>query len=250
VLLVLFAAVVAGPVGPPPPLPASPQIRYGLAVHGRLKADALLKVFETESYVTEPPPPSTSSNSGPPLPTGPRPPTGPATPIPGPATLCYQHGTSRRSCTGGGVGGMWSVRLLSGRDQFLTLRVNGATVARLAYRDVNIPGPPAPSEAPVALTPLPPAPAPAPGSPPAPRFARGGLYGPASVTVGAIAYLWTDRVAPATLCYKHGSSRVHCVRSQLGGFYLTVLPGRLQYFTLRRRGEIISRLVYRRPLQP
>src|SRR5215469_7910990 len=91
------------------------------------KSEWVLKVFETETL-------------------GPYAPT----PIPGPATLCYQHGPSSRRCSAS-PHGMWTVRLLSGHDQFFTLRVSGKTVARIVYHKADIPGRPAPSEAPAVV---------------------------------------------------------------------------------------------------
>jgi hypothetical protein len=150
------------------------------------------------------------------------------------ATLCYQHGTSRRLCASSWTG-MWTVRLLSGRDQFLTLQLGGKTVARVVYRSANISGPPARAEVPavwsVGLT------------GPTTTYAPGGLNGPQSLRIGTQAFFW-GTFGPHTLCYKHGSSAIRCRQSRFGGFYVDVLPGRDQYVTLRRSGEVISRLVY------
>ena len=48
---------------------------------------------------------------------------------------------------------------------------------------------------------------------------------------------------PATLCYKHGSSRKRCANGHV--WYVVVLPGRQQYLTLQVGGKTVARLVYR-----
>jgi hypothetical protein len=213
----------------PPPVQPQEVIRYGLAVNGRLKEGASLKVSVAETFIPA------NSPSGSTAPT----PTSGSSGWTGALTLCYQHGTSRRFC-GASQTGQWTVRLESGGEQFLTLRIGGQTVARVVYRDVRIAGPPARGTAPLDATPKPARV----DVEPAAVSATGGLSGPKSIRVGAEAYFWWDHVAPSTLCYRHGTSRMRCQRSWSGGFDVMVLPGRDQYFTLRVSGKVLSRLVY------
>lgn len=135
-------------------MPPGATIQYSLVVRGRLAAGQSLAVSENESYDVANAP----------------------TPIPGRAQLCYQHGTSRRLCSDD-KSALWKVRLASGSDQFLTLRVDGKTVARVVYRDVHIAGPPVRGVAPVDIAQ---ATAPAVSTPqePTPTTATGGLSGP------------------------------------------------------------------------
>jgi hypothetical protein len=195
------------PVGPPPCCPTrigpEPPPGFSLSVRGRLKAGQTLQVSEVagrdEGYA------------------------------PQPATLCYQHGTSRKRCASGALYQPWTVVVLPGRQQYLTLQVGGKTVARVVYRNVNVGVAAVPSQAPAIVY--------------VPQIWQ--LNGPQSVRVGQTAFFASVNVEESVLCYKHGSSRVRCQRSPVGGFYVDVLSGHDQYFTLRVGGKVVAKLVYR-----
>jgi hypothetical protein len=195
----------------PEPLPVGP-FRYRLSVHGRLLSGATLRVDEVAiptNLSSAPPTPQPSTGS-----------TGSA-----PATLCYKHGSSRKLC--GPVGREWTVILLPGREQYLTLRLGGKTFARVAYRNVKI-NPPRGLNLATTIRAV--------GGP--------SLVGPIHIRVGQQVF-FRGPFGPTTLCYKHGSSRLHCGQSHYGGFYVTVRPGRDQYFTARVNGKVVARLIYR-----
>jgi hypothetical protein len=141
------------------------------------------------------------------------------------AQLCYRHGSSRERCAKGVV---WRVSVLRGQEQYLTLRIGGTVVARKTYRNIHIARP-------------------IPGTlaPPPVSTSQEAFRGPNILRVGESAYFASSLIVPATLCYRHGSSRVHCRRSSAGGFYVAVLSGRQQFFSLRMNGKVVARLVYR-----
>jgi hypothetical protein len=194
--------IVGFPIPTPVPIHVGPEPPPGfsLSVHGRFKAGDRLLVEEVagknEGYQSWP------------------------------ATLCYQHGSSRTRCAHGQA---WYVVVQPGQQQYLTLRVGGKTVARVVYRNVNVGVAAVPSQAPAVVY----------------RLVVGQqLIGPRLLKVGQQAY-FGGPLEGDVLCYKHGTSRLRCTRSRYGGFYVDVLSGRDQYFTLRIGGKVVARLVYR-----
>jgi hypothetical protein len=202
------------PAGPPPPISTpspSPDVPPGfsLAIYGRLRTGGILSVRENagadENYT------------------------------PQAATLCYKHGSSRQRCAYAPVYTGWTVVVLPGQRQYLTLRIGGKVVARRMFRNVRV-------GLPATLIPAP--------DPSSPVFASmqqepQALYGPAFLKIGELDYFASTTIDHSTLCYKHGSSRVNCTWSRLGGFFIRVQPGGDQYFTLRTDGKVIGRLIYR-----
>lgn len=70
------------------------------------------------------------------------------------------------------------------------------------------------------------------------------LHGPAHVRVGERVHLSTN-AGPLTLYYKPGTAARRRVAGQGADWFVTIRPGHTQAFTVRLRGVVVARLVYR-----